>query len=561
MFALAIGLIAALWQAGEARRQARNATAAASRAQDEARTARAVQDFLLELFNTNSSTQSDPLKAQQMTARELLDRGAASVEEALQDAPMSRLEVLDTLANMYVQLGLEQRAADLQQRRVELARRTFGGKDARLAEVLLAYTETLQDGTQRNTIPALLDEARTVLDANAEFSTETYVDILLSSARYWRYESLLRARQSADEAVEFLTKHEPSGSALVTAHLLAARARINANDFDAAIKSCEQAIASASLQGEGAKAWLITPIFTLADVLLGQMRYGQCEQTLREAHSLVIQVQGEDHPEALLAKTRLGNLLISLGDIEQGEALHETVRVALRGTDPRLDSPMRSYLTGLLGSLYMERGRPDLMEPLLQDEIKDLLQTLPGSALLAQRLRQLAEVQAALGDQHSAHATMATALARWQAFSAGAGPTAVDAAFELSQARLALASGDAVRALTLLDATRSASPINAIERDVERAGAQLMQGQAQAALTCANAALLALSALPGGSKPVVLQANSLMMQGRALLATQHSDQAKAALESALALRRLHDLPQSLWCEQVASALINANSSR
>ena len=302
--------VVALRQAVEARQEA-------ARAQQEAQRAQAVQAFLLDLFKANSTTQADPQAAQRTTARDLLDRGAARIDAALAEVPQSRLEVMGTLGDMYSQLGLDAQASQMQSRRVELARRTFGHRDARLAQVLLDYVETLQESSRRGEIAALLDEALAVLDASGEQDSPLRGDALLVSARYWRYESLQRARQRADEAVAYLGRVTPNSDGLVTAHVLAARARINAYDYDGGVEQATRAIEVAKRQGDGAAAWLATPTGTLADALQGQMQYDQAAASCAcRSIALNTHVHGEAHPDTLLSQVKLGNLLLSDRPIE-----------------------------------------------------------------------------------------------------------------------------------------------------------------------------------------------------------------------------------------------------
>ena len=71
------------------------------------------------------------------------------MNEALRDAPDSRIQVMATLAGIYSQLGLKEQSENLALRRVTLARETYGALDARLASVLLDCAGELQDGTRR----------------------------------------------------------------------------------------------------------------------------------------------------------------------------------------------------------------------------------------------------------------------------------------------------------------------------------------------------------------------------------------------------------------------------
>ena len=123
LVSLAAGLGVALWQASAARR--------------EAQTAKAVQEFLLDIFQANSGNQSDPQKARNTTARELLDIGARKIDASLGDAPEVKLALLATLGQLYNDVGLNPQASELHAKRVQLARQTYGDNSLELASALL----------------------------------------------------------------------------------------------------------------------------------------------------------------------------------------------------------------------------------------------------------------------------------------------------------------------------------------------------------------------------------------------------------------------------------------
>ncbi len=119
MFALSIGLAAALWQAVRAQRKANEASANAARAE-------AVQQYLIGIFRTNSAKQSNPAKARQTTARELLDIGKDVFQNALQSEPAAKAQVGVLLSDLYSELGLAPEAADLARQAVQLMAKVHG---------------------------------------------------------------------------------------------------------------------------------------------------------------------------------------------------------------------------------------------------------------------------------------------------------------------------------------------------------------------------------------------------------------------------------------------------
>ncbi|MGH8263093.1 MAG: serine/threonine-protein kinase, partial [Steroidobacteraceae bacterium] len=120
--ALVTGLGVSLWQAREARIQAR--------------TAAAEENFLESIFRQSSNDQADPAKARATTAAELLQIGAKSVDQALKDVPEARLRVLGTLAQMENNLELFDEAAVLGRKRVALAKSLYGPTDERVVDAL-----------------------------------------------------------------------------------------------------------------------------------------------------------------------------------------------------------------------------------------------------------------------------------------------------------------------------------------------------------------------------------------------------------------------------------------
>ena len=93
------------------------------RAEAEARTAKETARFLVDLFKV-----SDPSEARgnTVTAREMLDKGAARVDQGLAKEPAIQATLMDTLGTVYVGLGLYAQARPLLDRAVATRRRVPG---------------------------------------------------------------------------------------------------------------------------------------------------------------------------------------------------------------------------------------------------------------------------------------------------------------------------------------------------------------------------------------------------------------------------------------------------
>lgn len=94
-------------------------TAEARRANRQAEAARQVTRFLIDMFEV-----ADPLREAgvDITARELLERGARRVREDLPGQPLIRAQLLDAIANVYGNLGLFEESGELAREALTLRR-------------------------------------------------------------------------------------------------------------------------------------------------------------------------------------------------------------------------------------------------------------------------------------------------------------------------------------------------------------------------------------------------------------------------------------------------------
>lgn len=115
----ALGGAATMWQARAAARQGERAAA--------------VTAFLTSIFR-----ESEPSEARgaRVTAREVLDRGAARVQLELASQPDVQAEMLRVIGDLYRQLGLLDQAAPLLEQALGLARTLHGTPSAEAAAAL-----------------------------------------------------------------------------------------------------------------------------------------------------------------------------------------------------------------------------------------------------------------------------------------------------------------------------------------------------------------------------------------------------------------------------------------
>jgi serine/threonine protein kinase/tetratricopeptide (TPR) repeat protein len=113
--ALVAGIVTTTWQARIAAEQTRIA-------QEEVRKTRAVQSFMTALFEKNTRLQPDALKARNMPVHELLVAAGDKVMHEFTDAPAVRMEVMNTVARLLIDINEFDRASALSRESVKIAR-------------------------------------------------------------------------------------------------------------------------------------------------------------------------------------------------------------------------------------------------------------------------------------------------------------------------------------------------------------------------------------------------------------------------------------------------------
>lgn len=141
LLALTGGLSATLWQYRLAQQRA-------NEAQREARASQAVQAFMEDIFRANSANATDPVRARQATAAELLDAATRRVGSELGEAPEVKLRLIDTLLSLQRDLGRHAEQIALAELGLKLARQSQGEASVAVAERLLVLSEALQDGAR-----------------------------------------------------------------------------------------------------------------------------------------------------------------------------------------------------------------------------------------------------------------------------------------------------------------------------------------------------------------------------------------------------------------------------
>ena len=541
--ALTTGLALALVQTHRADAQARVARMEAANAQ-------AVQAFMEDIFKANSVNQPDPLRAQNTTARALLDIGAQKIDGALLDAPAAKLKILSTIAALYDDLNLETREIELSRKRVRLARDRIGPTSAELAAALVDLATVASKESQNKECDASLAEAKRILDALGDFDSETRAKYEIDVANRLYDTHSNQARAHIDEGIRLLRKGPPS-LALIDALSLKAAIANHFEDYSAAADAASAAIGLAQSPQLQGRSFLPYSYMELAKARSGKEDIAGAEDSMRHALAVSTSIYGEDDTNTLMAEDALGNLLLGSSRISEALAILEkardvSLRLAAAGNTSSFPSyAMNRYARALLMSGRFEESlstvsaveemrrnletRADLRASLLERRADGLLQ-MGRYADVEQLLDQAERIRKPTGQEGTAQLNTIAVL----------------------RSRLMIFRGNtagARRALALF-ATRHSTSGGAVSREyldwlAALGDLDLAEGNADEALAVAKKALALIEASPMRRFETLWEARSSVIAGRAYLMQRRPTEAIPLLTHGADLsRQLYDTRMS-----------------
>jgi serine/threonine-protein kinase len=419
VLALAGGLGVALWQAQVAKEHAETA-------RKEARTAQAVKEFMQGIFLANTAQQGDPIKARQTTARELLDIGAARMDEALADAPEAKREMLQIFTELYSQLLMNDRAIDFAERQVALLRRLEGTDSLALAEALFPYALTVRsrsidDPRQGEAVR----EAKAILGRLGSAPSWHLSVALAIEGEYLADRNFGRALETARRSMALEVPMEDRNRSAISA----GRIELLAGNADAARSyaqiglAANEAITTKGTAGEG--GFLHQPalleILGSADWALGNGK--AAEGRFREALAAARQTFGEADPETVRLQARLASYLAASGQEDEARYLLVQAVASLGPPRPGDRSKLRYQALVVLGKAQADLGqyRPALATLTAALAMRD--PALDASPAIAGVLRDRARALLGLGRHKDAARVLARAVAMRE--KAGISPPAV----------------------------------------------------------------------------------------------------------------------------------------
>ena len=398
------------------------------RAEAEAETARQTTRFMIDLFKV-----SDPSEAlgNKITAREILDKGAARIDKALVDQPAIQATLMDTMGTVYTSLGLYGSAIPLIRKALDKRRSTLGDRDPAVGQSLNHLGEALLRTAEYEEAEKRLREALVIhraLYGNSSPEVATTLTslshVMTAMGEYEKAEPLIR------DALQI--RRELYGE--VHADVAASIGELGANfgdrgDFKQAEVYLRQALVIQRKLHPTVHPDLAVAMNNLGWALLALDQPVQAEPLYRDALEMKRQMLGDAHPELAIGISNLAQVLVRRGDYKGAEQAYREALAMNRK---------------LLGDSHPEVARN-------LSDVSVVLHTKGDLAAAIAMQRDSLTMRRKLGSEHPDVARSAALLAYWliEAGSFGEAGQLIDEALAIRRKVMGDESADVAATYTL----------------------------------------------------------------------------------------------------------------
>jgi len=370
---LAFGVTMAV-QAQRIARERDRANREAARANQAAAAANQVADFLSGLFRVSDPSES---RGQALTARAVLDRGAARIDRELTRDPAMQARLLMTMSDVYLKLGVLDRAEELVARSVDVRRTLAGPDDVDMlrASSMLGYVYDLRGKTGQAEIllTSVLTAERRVLGEDHPNTLKTRVNLANVYDSLGRYDkSMPLMREVLERRRKVLGPDHPD--TLNSMYNMAIAEYRAARVAEAERLLLDVLASDTRVLGSDHPNTLLAKDL-LATVYQAQRRTADARRLFEEVYEARQRVLGPDHMDTLASKAGLANVAREEGNLAQAEALiRETLTVQARILGA--DHPDVMVTQSTLATLLCDAGRFDESERLWRSLLAQMQRVL-----------------------------------------------------------------------------------------------------------------------------------------------------------------------------------------
>ena len=388
------------------------AQAERARAQTALERTEAVKDFLIDAFQL-----ADPSHARgkEITAREILDQGAARITKELGAQPDLQATLLDTIGSVYLSLDLPADAQPLIEQGLAVRRKLYGEKHVDVASSLYSLNRVYEKKGDLKTAESL------AVDSLAINSLLTGPESLATAGSLCRLGIIqqgrgdfVHAEQHLNECMRIrIARLGPNDESITIPLDNLARIAQDRRDLDAAEHLYRAAIDIDERNKRLDHPQYIRHLHNLATALHGKGDLDGAEPLYRRALGLYRQVLGPAHSETVAAACNLGRLLMDRGRFDEAQQAYDAALAVTRKahTAPHVDV---GYVLSESGRLALERKHYGEAERRYREALQIYRATLPpGHGYTAAAMTMLGRTLLELNKAKEAEDTLQRAADEW----------------------------------------------------------------------------------------------------------------------------------------------------
>ena len=283
----------------------------------EAERAAAINNFVREMFGIGDTPAAESVQLGSTTVEQLLDAGTGRLTADAKLKTEGRVDLLGTLADMYVGLGRPAKAVALLEQCLALQEAMPPGSPlrnpAQVADTLLKLSTAAA-------LAGLSDKRNAALDRAAPM-----VRVLRARApalfAHWSYETSVRllpldrvAAATAAQAAAVSYRAAGDSANAVRAMAQQGFSLTRAERYEEARSVIHEAIAILQPMTPGNRELQATILTTAADLDFQTLRLRDAEQGLRDVLRLIVELKGMNHPMSARTRMRLARVLWRRGE-------------------------------------------------------------------------------------------------------------------------------------------------------------------------------------------------------------------------------------------------------
>ncbi|MFZ2053815.1 MAG: serine/threonine-protein kinase [Candidatus Aminicenantales bacterium] len=338
------------------------AVRAEKKAIEEAATAKRVSDFLVDLFQV-----SDPSEARgnTITAREILDKGAAQIDQGLEDQPTVRARLVETIGTVYRSLGLYEQAIKMLEKALEITRGLYGSDHLIVADALHNLGIVYDDLGRYEEAASLFRQSMEIREKKLGPDDPEVARSLNSLAIvYWNQGKYADAEPLLERSLAIKEKTlGPDAPDLANTLINLGVLKHTQNKYDEAEALFKRALAISEKKLGADHPDLGTILNNLGSLYEDQGRRADAEPMYLRSLAIWEKALGPDHPDVAIAVHNLANLYRNLKRYAEAEPLYlRSLAVWEKTMGP--DHPYIGISLRERANLYREQGRYDKAEEL-----------------------------------------------------------------------------------------------------------------------------------------------------------------------------------------------------